>query len=614
MSTDWYAKERSLEEALEMISVGSHVYIGNGATTPKALIEEMVNLNHGLVDMEIIQFINFEAAHYLESHHKRFRTRTFFVDNTVFDSIREGRCDYTPISVSGIPLLVLREKIRVDVALIKVTPPNEEGLCSLGVGVDITKEMIQKAELVIAEVTTHLPWTYGDSLINSEQIDYWIDCNEPLISHQLPLAKNEVDDQIGRIIADQIEDGSIIRLGLGTLSNAVIPHLRQKKHLGLHTEIFNDGLMELIKSGVIDNSTKIRHRGKSVVTHAAGSQELYQFVNRNPDIEFYPLTYVNNWDNIGANPNMIAIADAHEVDVTGQVCSESLGHEFYGGFGGTLDFVRGAMLSEGGRSFLVLPSTRNEGKTSSIVFSLKPGSGVVVTRAEVDSVVTEYGVAQVYGKNIRERCLGLIEIAHPDFRDKLLQAAKQNHYISEKQPGYYFKHHYPSEWEEVFETKKGVEVLARPVKPTDEDHVRDFFHSLSDRSIYLRYFRHLRSLPHQVLQGFVDIDYSRNMSLIVLNLESKQEEIIAMGQWIIDEHDGVPELAFQVSDEWQGQGLGRYLMDRLVFIAQSCHIPKLKADVLADNYGMLRVFDAVDLPKTEKTEFGVKTYFFELNP
>jgi len=611
MPSDWESKKVRLNDAIGTIPSGSHVYISNGATTPYILVEEMVELRYELVDMEIIQFINIGSAPYLDDTHSRFRTRTFFVDEKVYPSLKEGQSDYTPIAVSAIPQLVANRQIRIDVALIKVTPPNDQGMCNLGVGVDLTKEMIEHASLVIAEVSPEMPWTHGNSQIESEMIHYWIESEEPLISPDIEISSDEILNQIGQHLAAEIPDGATLRIGLGEISNAVLPFLKEKQHLGLHTEILTDGLMELIQEGVIDNTKKAFHEGKSIVTHGIGSPALYQFVDQNPTIEFHPLSYTNQWEIIGANHQLISIAAAYEIDLTGQVCAESRGHEFLGGFGGTLDFIRGAQRSPGGKSFMALRSTSLDEKSSNIVFALKPGAGVVVTRAEIDYVATEYGIAHLHGKNIRERCLALIEIAHPHFRDSLLNAAKHSHYISEKQPGYSFQHRYPSEWESSFDTKQGHPVLARPVKAIDEDKVRDFFHSLSDQSIYLRYFRPLRSLPHQILQGFVDIDYSKNMALIILNLESKQEEIVAMGQWIMDA-DGIPELAFQVSDDWQGQGLGTYLMHRLIHIAQTYHIPTLKADILVKNKSMLHVFESLDFPTKKTMEFGVKTFYLDL--
>ncbi len=609
---NWNSKKQSLSRVIEKIPPGSHLFISNGSTSPYTLIETMVQPEFALVDMEIVQFLNIGPMPYLEAGTKRFRTKTFFVDDTLYQYVKEGGGDYAPLAVSAIPRLVHEELLRIDVALIKVSPPNSDGMCSLGTGVDMMKEMVHHAKLVIAEVTSHMPFTHGESLISCDDIDYWVENNRPLLNYNSPAGKDSVLQKIGSELAEYIPNGATLRIGLGEVANAVVPFLKGKKHLGLHTEVLTDGLRHLIQNGVIDNSQKNFHPGKSIVSHCLGSSDLYKFVDQNPQIEFYPLAYTNAWHNIARNYKMTTVIEAKEIDLTGQVCTESKGPSFHGGFGGTTDFIRGTMLAEEGQSFVVLRSTKNKGLSSSIVSFFEPGTGVAVTRADVHHVATEYGVARLYGKTIRERCLALIEIAHPNFRDQLLKAAKQCNYISKQQPGYSFKSRYPSEWEYEFISKKSQKLLIRPVKATDEDKVRDFFHSLSDRNIYLRYFRQLRSLPHQVLQGFVDIDYSRNMSLVVINSASKAQEIVGIGQWVMDENDNIPDLAFQIQDDWQGHGLGSYLMKRLIEIAQSYQITHLKADVLAENTPMLRVFEHIDYPITKKAEFGVITLVIEI--
>ena len=445
MTGSWISKQCGSEEAIAKIPRGSHIYVSNSSAVPQKLIEAMVHPFSGLVDTQIIQFLTLGPVPYLELGNKRFRTNTFFVDETLYQFVKEGASDYTPISVSQIPRLVEEEQIRVDVALIKTTPPNEEGLCSLGIGVDMTKVMIEHAKLVIAEVTSHMPWTSGDSLVPSEAIHSWVKNDVPLSNPTVSSSNDEILIQIGQHVAAQIEDGDTLRIGLGETANAVLSHLSQKNHLGLHTEILTDGLMQLIQAGVIDNSQKGFNPGKSIVSHCLGSPQLYAFVHHNSEIEFHPLSYTNRWTNIGCNTKMTAIAEAYEIDLTGQVCAESRGHQFYGGFGGTADFIRGTMLSKGGKSIIVLRSTRDQGRASSIASSLEPGSGVVVTRADVRYIATEYGVVNLYGKTVRERCLAMIEIAHPRFRDQLLSDAKHYHYVSAKQPGHSFKTRYPAE-------------------------------------------------------------------------------------------------------------------------------------------------------------------------
>ncbi|MGK0289898.1 MAG: acyl-CoA hydrolase/GNAT superfamily N-acetyltransferase [bacterium] len=618
---EWTSKKVSIETAISKIQHGSHIYISNGAATPNLMLTNMVRPEFALVDNEIIQFLPIGPTPHLEDGVRSFRTNSFFIDGKLYQASKRGYCDYTPVDISAISKLIEDEQIRIDIAIIKITPPNEEGFCSLGIAVDCVREMIEKAKIVIAEVNPQMPWTYGNSLVSNDQIDYWIDNDEELATFSeeqqsfLPtiLDKDVVLSKIGNYIANEIPDNATIQIGLGEAPNSVIPFLDKHQNLGLHTELLTDGLMHLIKSGVINNSQKTFLNGRSIVSHAFGSKDLYKFVDSNPEIEFHPFSFLSNWNNIGKNDNMIAIAEGYEVDLTGQICAESKGYDFYGGFGGKSDFCRGSLLSKGGKSIIAMPSTSNNGRESNIVLSLSVGSGVVITRAEVHYVVTEYGVAYLFGKTIRERALALIEIAHPKFRERLFRMAKQHNYVNPKQPGAALRNRYPKEAESIFSSKNHGDVIVRPVRPIDESKVRDFFHSLSDRSVYLRYFQQIRSLPHQVLQKTVDIDYSYNFALIVLDSNKESQKIIGMGQWVVDEHVGIPDLAFQVRDDWQGEGVGWCLFNRLVEVAQSRKITTLKADVLAENKPMLALFERCGYPIQKKHEFGVVNITFDIS-
>ncbi|MBF0353365.1 MAG: GNAT family N-acetyltransferase [SAR324 cluster bacterium] len=622
MTNEWKAKQLKLDDAIQKIPMGSHIYAGNMAASPQLLMDSLVLPQYGMVDTEIIQFFpgSLHPSYMAEETSKRFRANTFYVTRPLSNSIREGWSDYTPLSISDIPRLIRNGQIKVDVVLLKVAPPDESGMCNLGIGLDITPEVIAKASLVIAEVNEHMPRTCGQSAIPSAIIHYWVENNAPLMNMEqlfvpVPLSQEEQDvyDEIGRHIAGAIEDGSTLHVGLGKAPNYVLKHLHSHQHLGIHTELLTDGLMRLIQSGAVDNSNKTFMPGKTVISHCFGSQELYDYIHNNQDLEFTPLSRINHVETIGSNPKMVAIDEGFEVDLTGQVCSESRGYEFLGGFGGKSDFTRGAMASEGGKAFVVMPSTHDKGRAPSIVTAFRKGTGVVLTRAEVQHVCTEYGIAYLYGKTIRERSLSLIEISHPKFRDNLLKFAKQHNYVSQTQPGHSFKGSYPSEWESVYIARNGNRVLIRPIKAVDEGHVKDFFHKLSDRSIYMRYFKHIRSLPQLVLQKFTDIDYSRDMALAALYPpEEANHEMVGMAQWVIDTHDGVPEIAFQVLDEWQGQGLGKYLLYRLIEIAQDSGHIKVKADVLCDNTAMNKTFERAGYPFERKAEFGVYSYVFDI--
>ena len=377
-------------------------------------------------------------------------------------------------------------------------------------------------------------------------------------------------------------------------------------------------MFRLHEQGIFTNRYKTIDTGRTVATQAFGSLDLYEWLDRNPSIEFRQASYVCDAQVMGKIDNLISIVGALKVDVTGQVATDSIAHKFYGGVWSDDNSVRGAVFSKGGKPIVVLPSKSRQGR-SNIVFELPAGTGVSITRSEIEYVATEYGMASLYGKSIRERCLALIEIAHPDFRVQLLDQCKLHHYISRNQPGKSAQSLYPSELEEMHTTKTGKDVIVRPIKVTDEDKLRDFFHKLSDHSVYLRYFRKLKSMPQRILQRTADVDYDNDMALVVLSPPNAHNfEIVGIAQWVSDPRAAVsrlethPEIAFQVRDDWQGEGLGRYLFLRLLTIARAYRLSKVKADVLADNMGMNQIFQNSGVKYVRRSDFGVITYTFDI--
>jgi GNAT superfamily N-acetyltransferase len=432
-----------------------------------------------------------------------------------------------------------------------------------------------------------------------------------LIAH-MKFIPQEVLDGIGRNAIKEIPNKATLKFGWSPISLGIYKFLRRRKDLGLHTDGLSDELCELIEEGVINNKYKTIDTGRSVVSFAFGSQATYNFIDRNPAIEFHPGRYVNDPQVLAKIDNLVAIVGALKVDLTGQIATDSIKHKFYGGVWSDVETIRGARLSEGGKALVLLQSESVSGR-SNIVFALPPGTGVSITRSDVEYVITDYGTAYLDGKSVRERALALINIAHPKYRDGLLAEAKQHGYISERQPGKSFRSIYPEEFECLHTTTTGKQVFVRPIKIVDEGALRSFFHALSDRSVYLRYFRRLPSMPQRILQQYTDVDYTRDMALVVLYPpDSTQQQLVAIGQWISDLHDNVPEIAFQVLDEWQGQGLGLYLFQRLVEISRFFGIPKFKADVLGQNRGMQAVFKKSGIPYMTRTDFGTITYLFDL--
>jgi acetyl-CoA hydrolase len=364
----------------------------------------------------------------MEGH---LRVNTLFISPNVRTAVHEGRADFTPVLLSEVPLLFREGHLPLDVVLVQVSPPDEHGFCSLGIEAGLVKTPAQVAKIVIAEVNEQMPRTLGDSFIHFSKIDYAVPVNYPLA--ELPMGEpNELSMNIGRHIADLIDDGSTMQMGIGAIPDSVLNYLEDKRDLGVHTELFSDGVMKLIQDGIITNEKKTLHTGKIIAGFILGSHDLYDFVDDNPIIELHPTEYVNDPFVIAQNEKMISINSAIEVDLTGQVCADSIGPKLYSGVGGQLDFVYGAARSKGGKPIIALPSTATPGggdAISRIVPTLKPGAGVVTTRNHVHYIATEYGIAYLYGKTIKERARALIEIAHPDFQEELERRAYELNYL-----------------------------------------------------------------------------------------------------------------------------------------------------------------------------------------
>lgn len=615
----WQAKKLSLHQVADKIPDGSRIYIGSTAATAHATLNALVTGNQQLRDINILQFIPGGELPHLDEHASRIRTTAFFAYDRAATKIREGIADYLPVSSGRIHRLIKEKRLPIEVAIVKTTPPDESGYLNLGTGVDFSNEAIAAADIVIAEVCEHMPWTHGNSLIHSNQITWWTENHSsmPTTEELFPWLgqwriENEVMEKLAENVLYEIPDGATIKLDSTAITNNLVPYLSQRKNLGLHSDLLTDQLLSLIQKGVITNANKNINTGKTIVCHAYGSKALYEYVNRNPDIEFQSAWLVNRLDRLAANNNLISLVSGLKVDLSGQVAVDSVGTRFYAGVGSSDDSIKAAGYSLGGKPIVALPSTSIKGK-SNILLALPEGTGVVITRYDVHYVITEYGTAFLFGKTIRERCLALINIAHPDFREELLQQAKERFLVHPQQPGHSFVSRYPKQCECHHTTTQHKTIFVRPIKAVDEDLLRDFFHKLSDQNVYMRYFTKVRSLPQKVLKQYADIDYCKDMALVALYPpETANHAIIGIGQWITDDEDGVPELAIQIRDDWQGHGLGTLFVHRLFSIAREYGLTTLKADVLADNDAMNNIFETAGVAYKRKREFGVYSYTFTL--
>ncbi len=432
--TDIYSARRcTAEEAVSIVSSGQRVFLTGNCSVPLTLVKALTEHAITLTDVEIVQVLTIGAGDFvrpeLEGH---VRVNTMFISHDVRAAVNQGAADFTPVFLSEVPRL-LRER-PTDIALIHVSPPDEHGFCSFGTEVGVTKTAAEVAKIVIAEVNPKMPRTLGDSFIHVSKIDHIVEVDYVL--PEFPMGTpNPIQNQIGQLIADLIEDGSTVQTGIGGIPDAVLQYLGDKRDLGIHTELFSDGVIDLVERGIITNEAKTLHPGKIVAGFVLGTQALYDFIHDNPVVELHPTEYINDPFRIAQNDRMVAINSAIEVDLTGQVCADSIGTRLYSGVGGQVDFVRGAARSRGGKPIIALPSSAKDGAISKIVPTLNPGAGVVTTRNDVHYVVTEYGVAHLYGKTIRERVRALIEISHPNFREELEEKAFEFNYLSKSYSG-----------------------------------------------------------------------------------------------------------------------------------------------------------------------------------
>ena len=411
------------EKALQAIEPGNRVFIHGGAATPHHLLKKMVERAHELWDVELVSVSTQGKALFAdEKYRNNFRLNSLFVSQNVRAAVNEGRGDYVPVFLSEIPNLFRRNILPLDVALIHVSPPDKHGYCSLGVSVDCAAAAVKSVKHVIAQVNPRMPRTLGDGIVHVSEFDSMVWAEEELPEVVSSKIVSETASRIGSYCAELVEDGATLQTGIGSIPDAVLASLSNHKELGLHTEMFSDGILSLVEKGVITNQHKKKHRGKIVSAFILGTRKLYDFADDNPSVIMLGIDYVNDTSVIRMNPKVTAINSAIEVDITGQVCSDSIGTYHYSGVGGQMDFMRGAALSEGGKPIIALPSMTAKG-LSRIVSSLKSGAGVVTTRAHAHYIVTEYGIANLYGKNMRQRAKALIDIAHPNQREALDKAA-----------------------------------------------------------------------------------------------------------------------------------------------------------------------------------------------
>jgi acyl-CoA hydrolase/GNAT superfamily N-acetyltransferase len=599
------------DKIFRRIRRGDHIFIGTGCGEPQHLVRLLVQYVEAnptaFFDAELFQLWTMGAAPYADQKFQRnFRLNSFFIASKTRQAVNLGLADYTPIALSQMPELFHRKIIPVDVALIQTSLPDEHGYMSLSVSVDIVKAAVENARLVIVQVNGYAPRIHGDGFIHLDDVDFMVPFDEPLLEYQYQ-PDTEVVQQISQYVARLIRNGDTLQVGYGPIPNAILAGLAEKKHLGVHTELLSSGLIELMKQGVIDNSQKSANRGRSVATFCMANAAAYAYIHDNPMIEFRTADYTNNPLVIARHDNLVAINTALEIDLTGQATAESMSQTFYSGIGGQADFMRGAVLARHGKTILALESTADNGQVSRIMPYLQQGAGVTLNRADVHYVVTEYGIAYLHGKSIRERAMELITIAHPNFRSMLIESAKKIHLIYQDQafiPGE--RGEYPAGLETYRTTKTGLEFLLRPIKISDEPLLKDFFYALSDESMYRRFMSVRKDMPHERLQQFVVVDYTQDMVIVAIEEEEEKETIVGMGQYSINDPTAhMANLSFAVRDDFQNRGIGTELLRYMTFLAKKRGLLGFTAEVLLENTRMLHVIDKMGFDADKHLDQGM---------
>ncbi|HPI94248.1 MAG TPA: GNAT family N-acetyltransferase [Deltaproteobacteria bacterium] len=592
----WKEKVVPPDEVMEKIEPGMKIFLATGSAEPRTLVRHLLSSDlPNLQDLELVQIVSLGdliTMNDLQAH--KFRLKTFFSGWVASDAVTGGLVDLVPCRFTRIPALIDSGLLPIDTAFIQVTPPNEAGFVSLGVSVDVARQVIEKAELVVGEINEKVPYTYGDTFIHVDEFDLLVNSeDDPLYLARWPV--EEVFDQVAGNIASVIEDGSCVSFSIGPIYEALGRHLATKRNLGVHSAFFTDALMDLIKSGAVTNRNKGIYRGKSLASYAFGTKELFSWLDKNPHLEFQGIDLVFSPVQIGRNPKFIAIMPARKVDISGRIALHIGKGAVATTPGEAMDFINGAELSRGGCTIFALPS-RNLKAQPNILISVEEFPNLLGLRESVDMVVTEYGVANLKGRTVRERAQALIDIAHPDDRVKLVEEAKRHNILYQDQiymPQCAFL--LPADFSARKTFKGKVEVRFRHIKPSDEEEMRRLFYRFSDQAVYYRYFSPIKIMPHAKMQQYVNVDCNRICSIVALVGPPDSEHIIAEARFVKDRTRPYGDVAFVVDEEYQGIGIALYMLNMLIRLAKERGLQGFTADVLASNKSMLKVFEKTGL-------------------
>jgi acyl-CoA hydrolase/RimJ/RimL family protein N-acetyltransferase len=601
---NYVEKQTTADQALSHIRPGQRVFIGSSCGEPQHLVNKLSETSIRFTDLEIVRLLCIESGPLTlvanRSHSQQFNIRSFYLGSSTSKKIHRDKRFTTPINLSQIPHLFKSRMMPINAALIQASPPDDFGWMSLGVSVDITLAACESADIVICQTNPNMPRVLGTSFIHVNDVDYIVEHEEALLTIQ-PLPELETANTIARHISRLINDGSTLQTSLGLTNQSLMICLSEKNDMGIHSQYLSDGLMQLFSMGVITNKQKGFNNGKFVAGSAVGSNLLYEFIDDNPSIEFHPSDYINNPSIIARNNAMVTLNTAHSIDLTGQVAADALPYNNYTGINGLLDFTRGAAMSKGGKSIIMLTSTSDHGRKSNIVPNLYD-IAVVVPRGDVQFVATEYGVVNLFGKTLQERAMALISIAHPDFRDELFSKAKELDLIDIKRKfRQAIKSVYPLKYEETI-TINGITIMFRPAKPTDERGIQEHYYTMNRGDIVSRFFHEKKSFVHDQIDTTFETDYINDLSIIATIGELGFEKIIAVGEYFRNSIINMAEIAFSVSKEYQGMGIAQTLQRKIARAAMENKIKGLVAYTSPKNKGMVKLFKKLPYEIESKKE------------
>ena len=602
LQENYRSKLLTADEAVRLIRSGQRVFIGSSCGEPQHLVNALMDNAEFFSDVEIVRLLSLEGSLMSlmadEYRGHKFHVRSIYQGSDQTKSLQANRRFITPMTLGAVPALFKKRMLPLHFALIQVSPPDDNGWMSLGISVDVTLSAAQSASVVIAQVNPMMPKILGHSFIHLEDVDVIVEQEEELLSaFNLPAYASA--SEIAGITANLVDDGATVQLGLAELSQPIARALAGKNDLGVHTEILSDDLMELVSQGVVTNRYKTVNEGKVIASGAIGSQEFYQSLHNNVVIEFRPSDYVNNPAIISQNNKMVAINFARTMDLSGQVYADALPQNHFSGVTGMFDFILGASMSAGGRSIIVIPATSIDGKTSRIILQAAEGS-IVIPKGYVSYVVSEFGMVNLLGKNIEERAMAMISLAHPDFRDQLFHDAQEaglidrNRTLKESLFGVY-----PARMEET-RIYDGQPVTFRPAKPVDDRLIQEHFYDMDEKDVHTRFFSMRRSFYREDMETMFQVDYIKNLSIVAVTGEIGFEKIIGLGMYALD-HGAVAEVAFSTAKEWQGKGIAGIILKKLAEAARENGFNSLVAYMLPTNTGMIKLF--------KKLPFKVKSVF-----